>query len=52
VDAYAGYNRLTRRERQGGPVTLSFCLAHARRKFFEIHNPSLTCFSQKLFCII
>jgi transposase len=38
VDAYAGYNRLTRRERQGGPVTLSFCLAHARRKFFEIHK--------------
>jgi len=38
VDAYAGYNRLTRRERPGGPVTLSFCLAHARRKFFEIHK--------------
>jgi hypothetical protein len=38
VDAYAGYNRLTRRGRQGGPVTLSFCLAHARRKFFEIHK--------------
>ncbi|MGB6373812.1 MAG: IS66 family transposase [Methylocella sp.] len=38
VDAYAGYNRLTRRGRQGGPVTLSFCLAHARRKFYEIHK--------------
>jgi transposase len=38
VDAYAGYNRLTRRGRQGGTVTLSFCLAHARRKFFEIHK--------------
>jgi transposase len=38
VDAYAGYNRLTKRERPGGPVTLSFCLAHARRKFFEIHK--------------
>ena len=38
VDAYAGYNRLTRRERPGGPVILSFCLAHARRKFFEVHK--------------
>jgi transposase len=38
VDAYAGYNRLTRRSRAGGPVTLAFCLAHARRKFFEVHK--------------
>ena len=38
VDAYAGYNRLTRHDRAGGPVTLAFCLAHARRKFFEIHK--------------
>ena len=38
VDAYAGYTRLTRRDRPGGPVTLSFCLAHARRKFSEIHK--------------
>jgi len=38
VDAYPGYNRLTRPDRPGGPVTLSFCLAHARRKFFEIHK--------------
>jgi transposase len=38
VDAYAGYNRLTKRNRTGGSVTLAFCLAHARRKFFEIHK--------------
>jgi transposase len=38
VDAYAGYNRLTRHGRAGGRVTLAFCLAHARRKFFEIHK--------------
>ena len=38
VDAYAGYNRLTRTERSGGPIALAFCLAHARRKFFEIHK--------------
>jgi len=38
VDAYGGYNRLTKHNRPGGPVTLAFCLAHARRKFFEIHK--------------
>jgi transposase len=38
VDAYPGYNRLTRRGGNRRPVTLSFCLAHARRKFFEIHK--------------
>jgi transposase len=38
VDAYGGYNRLTKHDRPGGPVTLAFCLAHARRKFFEIHK--------------
>jgi transposase len=38
VDAYAGYRRLTRRGRAGGPVSLSFCVAHARRKFFDVHK--------------
>jgi hypothetical protein len=38
ADAYAGYHRLTGRGRAGGQVTLAFCLAHARRKFFEIHK--------------
>ena len=38
VDAYGGYNRLTRHNRAGGPITLAFCLAHARRKFFEIRK--------------
>jgi transposase len=38
VDAYAGYNRLARQNRPGGAVTLAFCLAHARRKFFEVHQ--------------
>ncbi len=36
VDAYGGYNRLTRRSRPDGAVTLAFCLAHARRKYFEV----------------
>jgi len=34
VDGYAGYNRLTVSEREGGPVTLAYCWAHVRRKFF------------------
>jgi hypothetical protein len=38
VDAYGGYNRLTKPDRLGGAVKLAFCLAHARRKFFEIHK--------------
>src|SRR5579863_431969 len=40
VDGYAGYGRLTEADRPGGPVTLAFCLAHARRKFFEIYEDS------------
>jgi transposase len=40
VDAYAGYNRLAKRNRPGGSVTLAFCLAHVRRKFFEVHKAS------------
>lgn len=35
VDGYAGYNRLTSEERPGGPLTLAYCWAHARRKFFN-----------------
>lgn len=33
VDGYAGYDRLTKPDRPGGPIQLAFCLAHARRKF-------------------
>lgn len=36
VDGYAGYHELTRPGRPGGPIILAFCLAHARRRFFEI----------------
>ncbi len=36
VDGYGGYQRLTRRNRPGGVITLAFCLAHARRKFYEV----------------
>jgi|GEM_PF-6334144 len=40
VDAYAGYNRLTATDRPGGPVELSYCWAHAKRKFVEIMRTS------------
>jgi transposase len=36
VDGYDGYNILTRADRGGGPVTLAYCWAHLRRRFYEI----------------
>jgi hypothetical protein len=36
VDGYDGYNILTRADRKGGPVTLAYCWAHLRRRFYEI----------------
>ncbi len=36
VDGYAGFERLT----ADGTVTLAACWAHARRKFYEIHQAS------------
>ena len=35
VDAYGGYNRLASTTRIGGPITLAYCWAHVRRKFWE-----------------
>jgi hypothetical protein len=37
VDGYAGYNGLLDPHRQGGAVTLAFCFAHPRRKFYDVH---------------
>ena len=37
VDGYAGYNGLIAPGRAGGPATLAFCFAHARRKFYDVH---------------
>jgi len=36
VDAYAGFNGVFRADRPGGPIIPAYCLAHARRKFFEL----------------
>jgi len=40
VDGYAGYNQLTREGRNGGPIVLTKCWAHARRKLKEIFDAS------------
>jgi len=39
LDGYQGYNRLTRRSRQGGdPIRVAQCWAHARRKLKEVFD--------------
>jgi len=38
VDGYSGYDELARPDRPGGAVTLAYCLAHARREFFDVHK--------------
>jgi transposase len=38
VDGYAAYDDLTRPGRRGGAITLAYCLAHARREFFDVHK--------------
>ena len=35
-DGYAAYKQLADSRRAGGPVTLAFCWAHWRRRFYEI----------------
>ena len=36
VDGYAAYKALLNPKRAGGPVTLAYCWAHVRRRFYEI----------------
>jgi transposase len=36
VDGYAAYKALTDARRAGGPLTLAFCWAHLRRRFYDI----------------
>jgi transposase len=38
VDAYTGYNALTRADRSGGTIALAYCWAHARRGFYNAHK--------------
>ena len=35
VDGYNGYDKLALPTRPGGAITLAYCLAHARREFFD-----------------
>lgn len=37
IDGYGAYNRLARKDRAVGPVTLAACWSHVRRYFFELH---------------
>ena len=43
VDGYVAYKGLAAPDRAGGPVTLAFCWAHVRRKFYDLaaggHTP-------------
>jgi len=38
VDGYSGYDDLAKADRPGGAITLAYCLAHARREFFDVHK--------------
>ncbi len=38
VDAYSAYTALAKAGRSPGPITLAFCVAHARRKFTEVYK--------------
>ncbi|WP_170166971.1 IS66 family transposase [Paracoccus methylarcula] len=48
VDAYGGYNRLTRADYPGGPLTLAYCWAHARRKFWDISQSTKSVEARKV----
>jgi transposase len=38
VDGYKGYDKLARPGRAAGAIKLAYCLAHARREFFDVHK--------------
>ena len=38
VDGYTGYDHLAKPDRPVGAITLAYCLAHARREFFNVHK--------------
>jgi transposase len=52
VDGYAGYNRLTRDSRDGGPLTLAYCWAHVRRKFLDVHKATKSDKAHQAFTLI
>jgi hypothetical protein len=52
VDGYAGYNRLTRESRDGGPIELAYCWAHVRRKFLDVHKATKSDKANQVFELI
>lgn len=42
ADAFAGYDRLFSKERDGGPLTEAACWAHARRKIHDVYISTQT----------
>lgn len=52
VDGYGGYNRLTQADRVGGPLTLAFCWAHVRRKFFDVHKTTKSVKAMEIVALI
>jgi transposase len=52
VDGYGGYKRLAKPGRKPGPITLAFCLAHARRKFVDVHKVTKSAFTAEMIGMI
>jgi transposase len=48
VDGYGGYKRLAKPGRKPGPITLAFCLAHARRKFVDVYKVTKSTFAAEI----
>jgi len=47
VDGYKGYDKLARPGRSGGAIKLAYCLAHARREFFDVHKQTEDVFAEE-----
>lgn len=52
VDAYSGYNGLTDPDREPGPITLAYCLAHARRKFTDVYKKTPYVFIEEVLKVL
>jgi len=46
VDGYGAYKALARPGRVPGPITLVFCMAHARRKFTDLYKTTQSAFAR------
>ena len=50
ADSYAGYDRVYRRKEQ--PLVAIACMAHVRRKFYDIHKAQTTAFTEQVLNLI